>query len=395
MGHDELDVGGVGSSGAEELTSGPSRGHGPRRPAMILLAVAALIAVAVIVHGGGSKRRPLASPPPPAAASAAPAPPHGPARAAPPLTSRVKLPLLGVTAGWELYGRGPTDVVRIQFARGVVTRTTVPALGSSGPVSFGVGPQGALIRPLDFVSGYLVPDGHFARPLPVTESHGGQLVPGPRRGQFWVQDATHSRLTVSLIDRNGEPTGVGLRLPFSQFSLASDGSGYPLVITRKGGYDARPGRLRRISGNVQAVGRAGLLTLRCDRRSRCENVLIDPRDGSRSALRHEVDSDTGEPIGVIAADGRFAAVPNPISDGAGTVRLVNLATGEGHTLRMALPDQDFDTELAFSPDSRWLFVATANGKLDVVRTSTGRIRSLRVSLPPVTQLVIRPADQKG
>lgn len=388
---DDLNFGGGGSD-AEELESGSSRPHRPLRPAAVIAGLVLLVAVIVVVHRGGSHHSTDTAPPPVTSTQPQPRPPRGPARAAPQINSNVKLPLLGVTSGWELFGRGPTDVVRIEFARGVVTRTTIPALASSGPVSFVVGPQGALIRPLDFVPGYRVPDGHFARALPAPLTHGGLLLPGPRLGQVWVEAATGSKPTMSLVGRDGRLTGERIRFPFAQVSLTSDGDGYLLATTPHGGYDARPGRLRKLTGDVQAVGRGGLLTLSCDRQSRCQNVIVDPRDGRRSVLGREVDSDTGEPIGTIAADGRFAAVPNPISDGGGTVRLVNLATGAAHTLRIPLPDQDdFDTGLAFSPDSRWLFVATANGKIDVVRTSTGRIRSLGVALPRVSQLAIRPA----
>ena len=44
--------------------------------------------------------------------------------------------LLGVTAGWQVFGYGPNQVIRIQLARGRITRTTVPPLQSNGPVFF-------------------------------------------------------------------------------------------------------------------------------------------------------------------------------------------------------------------------------------------------------------------
>ena len=75
--------------------------------------------------------------------------------------------LLGETVGWDLFGFSPGHVmgvssgwlVRVQFARGRVTRTTVPALLSDGPASLIAGPDQVIIRPLDNVPGYLVPDG--------------------------------------------------------------------------------------------------------------------------------------------------------------------------------------------------------------------------------------------
>src|ERR1700722_10441569 len=47
--------------------------------------------------------------------------------------------LLGVRAGWGLLGYGPGRTVRVQFARGRVTRTVLPGLDSNGPVSFVAG----------------------------------------------------------------------------------------------------------------------------------------------------------------------------------------------------------------------------------------------------------------
>jgi uncharacterized protein YjiK len=45
--------------------------------------------------------------------------------------------------------------------------------------------------------------------------------------------------------------------------------------------------------------------------------------------------------------------------------------------------------LAWSPDSRWLFVVTAQGKLAVVDARTGHVGSLRVSLPSLSLIAVR------
>jgi hypothetical protein len=97
--------------------------------------------------------------------------------------------VLGVRAGWELFVRGsrglsgpPGELVRIQLAKGRLTRTTVPALLSTGPVSFLVQPRTVIIRPFDFVPGYLVPDGRPAERLSGGLSLRGPAVPGPQPG---------------------------------------------------------------------------------------------------------------------------------------------------------------------------------------------------------------------
>ena len=90
--------------------------------------------------------------------------------------------LLGVTAGWELFARGPNELLRIQLAQGRITQTYVPPLETASPdVAFVIGAHEAVIRPSDLVPGYVVPDGGQARPLTGVLSDGGPLVPGPVR----------------------------------------------------------------------------------------------------------------------------------------------------------------------------------------------------------------------
>ena len=91
--------------------------------------------------------------------------------------------LLGVRAGWDLLGFGPGRAVRVQLARGRVTQTILPALQSEGPVSFVAGPSQMIIRPWDFVPGYVVPDGEPPRQLTGALGHGGRRFPGRGRAR--------------------------------------------------------------------------------------------------------------------------------------------------------------------------------------------------------------------
>jgi hypothetical protein len=70
--------------------------------------------------------------------------------------------LLAVAGGWEPEADGG-ELIRIQFAKGMITDTRIPALDSSGPVSVLVEGGEVIIRPLDFVPGYAVPNGRSAR----------------------------------------------------------------------------------------------------------------------------------------------------------------------------------------------------------------------------------------
>jgi hypothetical protein len=70
-----------------------------------------------------------------------------------------------------------------------------------------VEPGKVIIRPLDYVPGYVVPDGHAA---------------------------------MTLIGSDGGLTGVSIPTPLGNY-ITSDGSGYPLFTGADGVYDAQPG----------------------------------------------------------------------------------------------------------------------------------------------------------
>jgi hypothetical protein len=385
------------TSPAEELDFGsrrPARRTGGQG-ALITVLVVVVAALAIRAEQSPHSRQPSL---PSASTSAMPTSPapvisRGPARAAPPLELPLGDRLLGIKAGWELFGRGPHEVVRIQFAKRVVTRTSVPPLLSTGPVSFVVGPQGAIVRPLDMVPGYLVPDGHFARALPGALRRGGLALPGPKLGQVWVQTGDLRRPTMSLIDSRGQPTGVTVHLPSSQQLVSSDGRGYLLVTRASGVYDARPDGLRRVTtGQLLAVGPTRWLTIRCVRHRQCVEVVIDRARGTRHVLGQPVDRDLREPVGLISPDGAVAALPRTHSSGRVTLRLLDLASGMDREYAISLSAQGmFGSEVAWSPDSRWLFVVTASGRLLAVDAHTGIAHQLGVALPQLSQLVVRSA----
>ena len=209
----------------EFLDVGPERGAGAtfrlrRRPRLVLLAVGAVavaVTVTAVVRSGGS---PAGSPttPPRAAGSRSSAPgPSSTASSGVVPTSAVSVtilghPLLGVRAGWELFGRGPGVVVRMQFARGRIARTFHPALLSGGPVTFVTDAEGALIRPVDSVPGYLIPDGEPAREAPGALGAGGPAFPGPDPRHLWVPSSTSDDLMV-LVGMDGRRTGPSIAAP--------------------------------------------------------------------------------------------------------------------------------------------------------------------------------------
>jgi hypothetical protein len=394
--------------GADEIESGPPEevrfGSTGSRPTIgrtaLVAGFVALVVVALIARSGSSSTSPTPRPTPVAAATPSlplpvAAPPRGPARAAPQVTSEIKQQLLGIKAPWDLFGRAPGVVIRIDFARGIVTRTAVPTLQSSGPVSFVAGPQGAVIRPLDFVPGYLVPDGHFARPLPTALRKGGPVVPGPRPGQFWVYSfGAHPKMR--LIARDGHATGATIRLPtLGLIELESDDRGYLLESRTNGVFDLRPGTSRRLTtGHLLAIGPDGLLTVECATKNHCVNALVDQSTGTRRVLPRLVDGDAKAPPGVISPDGTIAALPARAAAAAVTLRLVNLVTGTNTHIDVHVWAQGaFGSTVVWSPHNKWLFVASARGELVAVNARTGRTRRLRVAPPRIEQLAIRAAPE--
>jgi hypothetical protein len=295
-----------------------------------------------------------------------------------------------VSGGWELFGRAATEVVRIEFARGRFTRTAVPALASTGPVSFVVGRGWAVVRPLDFVKGYIVPDGQPAHALTGALSQGGPALPGPGQATVWVPVGSADPSAMALVGADGRATGVSIAIPpGTDGSVEPDGVGYLLVSDVGGVYDARPGGLRRVTtGALLAVGPSRWLTLECDNRHRCATVVIDRGSGARHVLDTTVDQASGSP-GVISPDGGTAALYEADPAEVTTVHLLDLVSGADRRLDVPIDRSFNDAPMAWSPDSRWLFIAGGRGRLFPVDVATAQVRDLGRPLPPINQLAIR------
>jgi hypothetical protein len=354
----------------------PPRQRPPWLPTVLVAAVALVVAgisAALVVTAPGHPRRPSAGP-----------------------VTDVGHRLLGVRADWELYALGPGVVVRIELARGRVSRTAVPALQSTGLVSFIAGSGQVIIRPMDNVPGYVVPDGGPARPLPAALDHDGMMAPGPRPGELWIQRQRGNRVVMSLVGPDGTGAGSSIPLPRGvSWPLGPDGQGYLIVRAGRHTADATPRGLRDLTtGTITAVGPTRWLTAQCHDRH-CAEVVIDSASGarriisrSRSVLAWEARTAIGEP-GVICPDGSIAAVFE-----AGRTRytaelhLINLTTGADRSTGVSADLQSLTNQTAvWSPDGRWLFVA-ARGKLVVIDARSGRVRRLGVVLPEIDQVAI-------
>ena len=355
--------------------------------------LAAVVAVVVIGHGNNPPRaHPTSTSPASTSPASTGAASTGTVSTGTVSTGEAGPHLLGVRGSWELFGYAPGLVVRIQFASGRITRTAVPPVESGGPVSFVVGPHEAVIRPLDFVPGYLVPDGRPARPLTGALGNGGIVIPGPQAGTAWVQ-AGFQVSSIPLVRMDGTETGMSLRLPpGGPWQAASDGRGGVLVVDYSGGTydDLRPGGFQRIAGTVAAVGPTRWLVVDCHAGHRCSDAVVDPETGAR----HTLPGPSPEPLagaapGVIAPDGSAAAIAAASGDRV-TLHLLNLVSGSDRQVSVPLDAKSAaDQRLAWSPDSRWLFVVTAQGKLAAVDARTGHVDGLGGSLPTLSLIAVR------
>jgi len=203
-----------------------------------------------------------------------------------------------------------------------------------------------------------------------------------------------------LIGADGHPTGTSARLPPGDANLATaipDGRGNALVLdTNNDAYDLSAARYWRVRATVLAIGPVNWLGFACHR-DLCQDVVIDAATGAQHALPRGgpvVPVFAWPALGATSPDGRFAALP-----GAGgtspVLRLVNLGTGASLPVSLPLAPSPEDQDMIWSPDSRWLFVAAANGRLIAVSAATGKVTGLGVPLPAVSQVAVRASADSG
>ena len=360
----------------------------------MLLAAAVLAAVFVAATTHGRK--------PPAAAASGGTP--AAAAPAPVVVTELGRRLLGATGSWELFGLAGGEVVRIQPAQGRITRTMIPPLLSTGPVSFLAGPGQVIIRPLDFVPGYLVPDGRPARELRGVLGNGGPVFPGPAPGQVWVPAGSGDHVSLSLARMDGTTLGASYPVPGGDSSLMAalaDGGGYVLVPGAGGWYDARPGAFHLVTtGAVAAVGPTRWLAVECHGKTHCAPVVIDSASGARRILPGNALPwwHAGADIfpGTISPDGSTAAVFGTSTAGIPTLHLIDLTSGADDQL--AVQGSPGAGAMAWSPDSRWLFAAASPVQartLIAVNARTRRAADLGVTLPQVSQVAVESTPPAG
>jgi len=296
---------------------------------------------------------------------------------------------------------GAVGVVRYRPADGTVTVTPVPSLNSTGPYSFVATPRGSILRPLDSVPGYAIPVGGRAIELSGLLDAEGPLLAGPKPGQLWVAHGPGAAANLVLVDPEGRRLGPTISL--SSIGVndwpAPDGSGYALVSSGSGIYDARPDGLRLVThGIVLAAGPTGFLVYECSDDAKCGVAVVDAAGASRHPIDGIVLTDPQRVRrGIISPDGAFAAFSETVTGQTShsELHLINLASGLDRVVIDALDTAQspgFTPAFAFSPDGSWLLFATHSGQLDALDTTTGAITVLPTAIPPVSAVLVQPTS---
>ena len=366
----------------------PRLGSRGRVVAGVAAALAAVVVVTLLQRGAPTSL-PAAAPSPSAEAAAAP-----PDLAVPP-PSLPPLPSTGTTTGpggfldpvarWELFARTDTELARIQPRLAQVTRTAVPLLGTTGPVSFLVTAGGALIRPLDVVPGVEVPDGRPARVMAPALAQSGPMFPGPDPEHIWVPSG--NALVLRPLD--GRPATARISLPgdTSPGLVIGDGAGYLLFPGTSGVYEARPDGLRRLTtGALLAVGPRSWIVAECNDRHRCRSELVDRATGAHRDLGPALP--VGPVPGGISPDGETAALYRIEDSGHVDLDLLDIASGEIHPADLEVEQAVMPGMIAWSPDGR-LFAVAAGGAVRMIDRGSGHAGPIGPPLPPVRQLAIR------
>jgi hypothetical protein len=384
------DHGEIGPGQVEWLDLGPAEpSHGTgtqrrsRRPWYLLAALLAVAVILVAALNHDSKRTTATSSHSPSAIAteptvglSVPSVPSG-ARATPSSSPSVTVTnsgrrLLDVPADWELFARGPQSLVRIELARGRVTSTAVPELSNGAGVSFVVGPDRVIALTFEEQGGYQVVDGRPAHDLPGAFGSHGPVLPGPDRKHVWIPTGSGRSTAMTLIGFDGRRAGPAIPVPDGIGTAESDGAGYVRFYGTGGVYDARPDGVNRItSGALLATGPTRWLTEECDAEFRCVTAVTDRATGEQRILAVSAGNYSygGVSDGVIAPDGSVAALTRDDGqNGRLTLDLLDLSNGDLHATSVVLnPEQAYSGgEFAWTPDSRWLFIAADGGRLLVL-----------------------------
>jgi hypothetical protein len=293
-------------------------------------------------------------------------------------------PMLASLTHTELIIHTLDSIVRVDLDRGVVVNTPVPVISSTGPTFMVVGASSVLLRPLDYVTGYLVPDDADAQPLDGRLSAGTLWAyPGDAPGSVWVEPLGARSDRLDLVGFETDFAGTSVEFP-NLYPWGPDGTGQ-VVLTGVGGayVTGSKGLTRVTTGDVFAAGPTKWLVRECDEHHACTTATIDRSTGHKDVLNVDSLAEALVPVtGVITADGQSAAIVRP----TGELEVIDLTSGEQHVV--ATPAS---VAPVWSFDGRFLFFVRDANTVSVFDRATGAIMVLPATVDDVEALAVRPA----
>lgn len=302
--------------------------------------------------------------------------------------------LLPEPTGTVLVAAGGRNVTVVDVDSGVVRtirtdRSDDPytgdiyGLAASGAGVLAVGPEGGFTVPLR------------AGDVPVTLPHAevSAVLGSDRPGHFWLVIYNGNGTELREVGSNGEETGriVDDLPPFAEPVVVADRG---LVVPLLGSltlYDPDDGTARAL-GHGSAIAAHGdvLARLACEA-LRCRLHLDDLAGGAGGVVADPPGATFQPyPFGAFSPDGRWLAVS--VGETSALAGVGRLALVEVATRRVALADEaplyGAPPSVAFSADSRWVFLVSGSGRLRAHRLETGEAVTIQgVDLSGTASLV--------
>ena len=370
---------------------------------IVVMALVAAVAVVVIRTVVGPRREGGPTPAVPAASvTAAPQSPTArPTSQDPQVVRPASEPILAQVGRGSLVVQTATAIYWIDLGRGSVTRTRTPELTEHA--AFLAGSDWVVFKPIDSANGTVVVNGERARPLTGMLREDGWVYLDDRDGMWFLPDkelASH-RITATRIGIDGRRVGSNrIRLPLRQ-SARSDLAGNLLVTNPGGFYEASPDGIRQLGrGLLVAASRRFALSWDCDKWSRCAAFRLNRVTGRSVELvkvsdplvdLYESEALDGAEAGSnsLSPDGRTVALSLPYSQSLNgwPVVTVDLETGTVTKLPGWLTDTNANTQLAWSPNSRYLFAITDH-RIRAVDVRRRTVQSLDLVPEPALHLAV-------
>lgn len=247
------------------------------------------------------------------------------------------------------------------------------------------GSDRVLVRPLDYVPGYVVVDGEPAQLL--DQPLAGPALPGPDPDHFWTVEQDGNERRITLISFDGIPTG--LSVPTPDGFAEPDGTGWLLVRDRAGQthFVGPDGAHTITDGYVLATGPTRWLVAE----GNCPAVVIDRATGERQSIAL-TDCDMRDFLpsgGLVSPDGTRAALAR-VRTGRPVVELIDLDTGKIWDTGIPLGSGGGVSQaMAWTPDSARLLVTAERGAIKVLEPQRRTAYPLAVPDEGFTHLILR------